>query len=144
LEEKKKSEQSKEEHRRQVREQMKMREEDKRSTILKKIEENDKKVENTQSKLRTERIKKAEESAMKCEDRIETVNRIAKMNEYNKEQLLERIEQDNEKSRKVQMEKQALLAARSQLRRDIEKQKSKVMEEFERMKRKGKFDVSLL
>jgi hypothetical protein len=120
---------------------MEMREEDRKEVVLSKIAENEKKVEKTKSQVQAERVKKAEEATMKREDRVETVNRIAKMQEYNKEQLLERIEQDNEKTRKVQMEKQALLEARSQLRKDIEKQKHKVLEEFERMKKSGKFDV---
>lgn len=141
MEERKRNETSKEAHRRQVREQMEMREEDKRTVVLKKINENEKKVEKTKEKVKTERVKKAEEAAIKREDRVENVNRISKMNEYTREQLLEKIEADNEKSRKVQMEKQALLTARSQLRRDIEQQKSKVLEEFERMKKKGKLDV---
>ena len=141
LEERKRREQEKNKHRVQVREQMEVREEDKRETILLKIAEGEKKLEKTKSKVKIERIKKAEEAAIKREDRVASVNRISKMQEYNKEQLLERIEQDNEKTKKVQMEKRALLEARGQLRRNIDKQKRKVLEEFERMKRRGKFDV---
>ncbi len=86
-------------------------------------------------------MKKSEMVAIKREDREETVNRITRMIEYQKEKLMERIEADNERANRVQLEKAALLATRHNLRKKVDMQKAKVMDEFEKMKRRGKIDV---
>ena len=71
------------------------------------------------------------------------MGRIAKMNDYQRDKLLERIEADNEKAHKVQLEKAALLETRNKLRKQVDRQKAKVLGEFEKMKKRGKIDVVL-
>ena len=78
---------------------------------------------------------------IKKEDREETAKRMAKMEEHKKKQILDRIAADNEKARKIQEEKQALLQARKMARIQIDQEKAKALADFERMKKTGKINV---
>lgn len=98
-------------------------------------------IKYVQRKQQQQRRRKAELAALKREDRQETVNRIGKMNDYQRDKLLERIETDNEKSQRIMQEKAALLETRHKLRKQVDRQKAKVLEEFEKMKKQGKIDV---
>ncbi len=98
-------------------------------------------MDKVKKKLKEEREQKAELQAIKQEDREETVNRIGRMIEYQKEKLLERIEEDGERAKRVQMAKAALLETRHKLRKKVDTQKQQVMSEFEKMKKRGKIDV---
>lgn len=79
---------------------------------------------------------------MKRKDRQETVQRISRINEYQREKIMEKIENDNERSAKIKEEKAALLQTRQQLQKQVELQKAKALEAFEKMKKKGKIDVN--
>ena len=120
---------------------MELLDEGRRATVLSKISTINTKVDKVKTKLEQERIQKAEDIALKREDRQETVKRISRMAEYHKEQLLERIEEDNERTKRVQHEKTALLETRQNLRKKVDLQKTKVLSEFEKMKKRGKIDV---
>jgi hypothetical protein len=78
---------------------------------------------------------------MKKQDRQETVMRIARIQEYQKEKVMEKIESDNERSARILAEKAALLETRQKLRKQVDFQKQRAIEAFERMKKKGKLDV---
>jgi len=132
---------AKDEHRKIVRQQMVLREDERKQTVLGKIDEINTKVQMTQAKRHQERRRKCEQIALKREDREETVNRISRMNDYRKEKLMEKIELDNDRSAKINNEKAALIETRQMLRKKVERQKAKVMEVFEKMKKKGKIDV---
>lgn len=141
IEEKRKRDAAKNDHRQIVKIQMETNEEAKKKAILDKTEEINSKVQKVQSQQKQERKRKAELAALKREDREETVNRITKMNEYRRDKLQEKIETDNDRSAKILSEKSLLVQTRQTLRKKVERQKAKVLEAFEKMKKNGKIDV---
>ncbi|MDR3582048.1 MAG: hypothetical protein P4L67_02110 [Candidatus Pacebacteria bacterium] len=116
-------------------------EESRKNEIRTKMQQTDEMVHSTQARAEKERKKKYSYNVIKRTDRQETVKRISKINDYQREKILERIENDNERAERIRMEKAALLDTRQKLRKEVDLQKTKVLDVFERMKRKGKIDV---
>ena len=81
---------------------------------------------------------------MRRYDREETVKRIQKMAEYQRQKVLEKIEDENEKAKNVRLQKEALLETRKKLRKEVDAQKQNVLLEFEKMKKKGRINVPII
>lgn len=141
--EQEKREKLKNEHRSKVKDTMLIEEEERKERVMQKIGDTEAMIISAHRKKEIERQEKMYNTAVKRADREETVKRIAKMKEYEKEKLLEKIEGDTEKAMKIKREKAALLETRGQLRKQIDNQKARVMTAFEKMKKKGKMDVNM-
>lgn len=87
---------------------------------------------------------KKEQEMLKREEKWQTVERIARAQEYKKSLILEKIEYDNMKTQTLMSEKERLFASRAAIRREADKQKQAIMEQFERMRKKGKLDRGAL
>ena len=74
----------------------------------------------------------------------QTVERIMRVNEYKKHQILVKIQQDNLRGLQLQQQKAELLNARRQARDDAIRIKESMQQKFEIMQTKGNLDVSIL
>ena len=88
-------------------------------------------------------IRKEEES-LRREEKLANVERIARAQEYKKKLILDKIEYDNHKTESLKTEKQRLFSSRAQIRRDADKQKQLIVETFEKMRKRGRLDRSIL
>jgi hypothetical protein len=57
---------------------------------------------------------------------------------------LDKIEYDNSKTENLQAEKKKLFSSRAQIRRDADRQKQLILETFEKMRKRGRLDRSVL
>jgi Lon protease-like protein len=71
----------------------------KKEEVLNRLEETDHKVAQVMSRKQQELMLKREMEALKREDREETVQRIAKINEYQKQLMQEKIQADDLKAK---------------------------------------------
>ena len=87
---------------------------------------------------------KKEQEMLKREEKWETVERIARAQEYKKSLILEKIEYDNLKTQTLMSEKERLFASRASIRREADKQKQAIMDQFKKTRKKGKLDRTAL
>jgi len=73
-------------------------------------------------------------NVIKQTDKLENVKRIQQMQEYQKEKLMEKIQNDTEKANKIKDERSNLLAMRAETRRQMDRQKRQLMDQFEKVK----------
>jgi hypothetical protein len=106
--------------------------------------EKDSTMAKTQSEKDWNLMVKKEMDLIKREDRMENVQRISRATEYHKAKILEKIDFDNMKTVHVKQEKDKLMETRFMVRREADKQKSAIMNVFEKMKKRGKIDNSSL
>jgi hypothetical protein len=78
------------------------------------------------------------------EDRQKTVERIQRQQEYHRNQILKKIEDDNLKSMTLKSEKEQLMEARRAMKKQAIIQKNEINQAFEKMKLKGKMDPNVL
>ena len=62
-----------------------------------------------------------EQEALKREEKIETVQRIARAQEYKKKIIMDKIEYDNSKGESLKLEKERLFSSRAQIRREADR-----------------------
>jgi hypothetical protein len=74
---------------------------------------------------------------LKRSDRKETVERIQKIQQYKREKIFEKIVSEDVRSQQLKAEREALLVARGEMRKQADLQKQKMMETFEKMKTTG-------
>ena len=74
----------------------------------------------------------------------ETVERIMRANEYHKQQILMKIEKDNERGQNLQYQKFELLNTRRNNRDEAGRRKEFMQKKFEVLKRKGDIAVSTI
>lgn len=77
---------------------------------------------------------------MKREERLDTVERISRANEFKKKIVMDKIDNMRIRNDHVQSEKKKMMAHRLKLRSDAEVQKRHMLEQVEIMKRKGNFN----
>eukprot|EP00828_Plagiopyla_frontata_P047618 TRINITY_DN8853_c0_g1_i1.p1 TRINITY_DN8853_c0_g1~~TRINITY_DN8853_c0_g1_i1.p1 ORF type:complete len:324 (-),score=55.19 TRINITY_DN8853_c0_g1_i1:20-991(-) len=70
----------------------------------------------------------------------ENVERMQRMQEYHREQILEKIERDAEKARAIKYEQQEMMTKRMQMRSEIDSNKQHLMDKMEKVK-SGKLDI---
>lgn len=87
---------------------------------------------------------KKEQEMLKREEKWETVERIARAQEYKKSLIMEKIEYDNLKTQTLMSEKERLFSSRASIRREADRQKQAIMDQFEKMRKKGKLDRGAL
>ena len=115
-------------------------EEQRKKHIVDKRQERNYKVEYTHKQREEELKLRKEMENLKRKDRQETVERIAKIQQYKREKVFEKIVQDDMRSMHIRSEKENLLEARKEMRKQADLQKQQMMETFDKMKLKGKVD----
>lgn len=76
-------------------------------------------------------------NALKRKDREEEVIRQQRIQEYERQLVLQKIKEDDEKTKKVYEEKEKLIEARQEIKRQMEKKKERLMKEFVSIKTKS-------
>ncbi len=116
------------------------REEEKVARILREREEKEKVLERVRMKEAEENLLKIEVARQKQEENEYTQNRRQRMEEYRRQKILERIEQDNLRAKAVEDEKSKILQQREKFRMDGLMQKHQILQTFEKIKVTKKFD----
>lgn len=124
----------KESKRRGVKENNDKQLEDKRNFYVSKMQETDDKVLRSQMRKTMELKEKHNIDVLKKTDRRENVERIMKMQEYQREKIMEKILVDNAKAEAIKQERASLLETRLQLKQEIEKNKQDILEKFTKVK----------
>lgn len=114
------------------------------SSILGVAQRKEESMARTANEREWQNMIKKEQEALKREEKIETVQRIARAQEYKKKMILDKIEYDNSKGQAIKQEKQELFSTRATIRREADRQKQKILETFEKMRRKGRLDRGIL
>jgi len=102
----------KEKYRENVRINMIKMEEERKKTINDKRKEQDYKLMSVQQRKEEELRYKKELEYLKRHDRQETVDRIMRIQQYERERVMEKIQGDDIRTQQLKEEKQGLLAAR--------------------------------
>lgn len=126
-----------------VREQIENEKGIQKESIMAKIDIKDEKVKKTKEEIQKARKEKAGAALIERRDKEEAVKKITRIQEYQREQLMTKLEMKDEKAMKIKLEKAALLEARQNLRKQAAIQKHKAMEEFEKLKMKKKNEQSV-
>ena len=124
----------KEAKRRGVKENNDKQLEDKRYFYVSKMQETDDKVIRSQMRKTMELKEKHNIDVLKKTDRRENVERIMKMQEYQREKIMEKILVDNAKAETIKQERASLLETRIHLKQEIEKNKQDILEKFTKVK----------
>ena len=88
--------------------------------IAKRKEEN---MAKTANEREWQNMIRQEQEALKREEKIETVQRIARAQEYKKKIIMDKIEYDNSKGESLKQEKERLFSSRAHIRREADRQK---------------------
>lgn len=132
----------KQQYRETVRKTMFKLEERRKKSIQDKRSTQDHKMMTLQQEREEQMRIKKELEYLKRQDRQETVQRIQRIQDYEKERVLSKIQSDDIRTYQIKAERNSLLAARREMRSQAEKQKEEMMKAFERMQSKGKVNVT--
>ncbi len=116
-------------------------EERRKKSIIDKRNDQDVKMMTAQQIKDLEHRFKKELEYLKRKDRQETVERIQRIQQYEREKVMEKIQSDDVRTLQLKAERNNLLAARREMRSQADKQKEEMMKAFEKMQAKGKIDV---
>lgn len=119
---------------------MKM-EEKRKKHINDKRQSQDFKLMTVQHRKEEQHRYKMELEYLKRRDRQETVERIQRIQQYERDKVLQKIQSDDLRTFQLKEEKSNLLNARIQMRTQADKQKEEMTKAFEKMQAKGKIDV---
>jgi len=97
-------------------------------------------VKKQQQELESRKI----EESLKQMDKQDNVARIFKQQEYQKAQLMAKIQMDNERGKAVQIQKQELLEQRKVIQKQMLAEKEVLMSKFESIQRTGKIPDDLM
>lgn len=139
-ERKRQEEIEKEAKRKSVKETNERQTEEKRNFYLTMMREKDDKVTRSQMRKTMDLKERHNIDVLKKVDRRENVERIMKMQEYQREKIMEKILRDNAKAETIREERANLLETRQKLRQEIEKNKQEIMEKFSKIKQ-GKVSI---
>jgi hypothetical protein len=118
-------------------------EEGKRHELMTKIEKKSMKSEVAKRRLEEERAERIFREFIQNEDKKLNVKRIASQQEYRRDNLDEKIHKDDLRSEKIRMERQEIMHTKQKLRREIDKDKNTILQDFEQIKQ-GKVDPTLV
>ena len=119
-------------------------EQQKKNQIEAKRMEQDLRVYETMEEKSRQTMISKEANNLKRQDRVKTVERIMRQNEYHKEQIQEKILRDNAKAQAIKDQKEEILMQRRKMTKEAIVQKTKINEAFEKMKCKGKMDPNIM
>jgi hypothetical protein len=103
--------------------------------ILDKQRVKDEAVQRLKSKRQKELVLRKTVVEEKRQDRFDAVKRMARQQDYQREKVMDRIQDTYERVQQIHQEKQAIIEQRKKLRLDVETQKKQLIQKFERIKR---------
>jgi len=128
-------EKRKEEARLQVKKNMEEKLQTKINTYLHLMESQEIKQARAEQAQEEEAKKKQNLDALKRFDRLDNVQRKMKMDEYRRQKIQEKIENNNERGEKIKNDRAALLEMRQIIQREMQTNKQALTEKFEKLKR---------
>ena len=138
LEEKRRKGAEKQQHCENIRKNIIKNEERRKKEILKKMKETDEMVIKTKAIIEEERKEKNLDNFLRAKDREAAIRKIENLEEYKIDQLLEKIEMDNERAHKLKEEKDVGYENRQRLRKDMVNRRDRINREFDEMVKTGK------
>lgn len=127
-----------------VRQEMERKQHDRVNSILGVAQRKEEVMVKTANEREWQMMIRKEQEALRREEKQDNVQRIARAQEYKKKIIMDKIEYDSSKADSLRLEKERLFSSRATIRRDADRQKQKILESFEKMRRKGKLDPSIL
>ena len=131
-------EREKQAHIAQVRTRMEAIESDRVSRILEKQTQKDTVIQKTREKQQFEVTLRRNEVEMKRKDRFDAVQKLSRIQDYQKLKVLAKIQSDAERAIEVQRQKELLFEQRRKLRENITAKKKEILEKFEAIKKKNR------
>lgn len=127
----------------QVRVRMQAIESDRVSRILTKQTQKETTIQKIREKQLFEESLKRNEAEMKRRDRFDAVQKLSRIQDYQKLKVLAKIESDAERAGEVQRQKEMLFEQRRRLRESITAKKKEILEKFEDIKKKNRSEAEL-
>ena len=103
-----------------------------------------------QTEVKLERIRQEQAAKLQAKrdrdfhkqmDKEDNIRRIQQIKEMKKRQIMEKIEMDNQRMAQIQAKKQEMMAMKFQLLRELDQQRSAIMDDFEAKKAKNQLDI---
>jgi hypothetical protein len=118
-------------------------ESDRVSRILTKQTQKETTIQKIREKQLFEESLKRNEAEMKRRDRFDAVQKLSRIQDYQKLKVLAKIESDAERAGEVQRQKEMLFEQRRRLRESITAKKKEILEKFEDIKKKNRSEAEL-
>jgi hypothetical protein len=129
-EEKKQREWEKEKKRLDVLKQNEKIMEQRKTVFLHKLNVLDVKTQAAQAKLYKDLQHKKDLDHLKMIDKQDNIERIKQVQEYKRMKILEKLEEDNKRTEQMRLEQEQIIATRQKIRRDMDEQKEKMVNDF--------------
>jgi len=100
------------------------------------MDEKDMKVTRTKQARDEQLQKKHDLDVINRNDRSENVQRQAKMDDYKKQKLMEKIHDAAERGEKIKQDKAALLEMRQIIKREMQANKQSILDRFDKLKKR--------
>lgn len=110
------------------------------SRLMAKRQEMEEKVNKLAEEKEKERVLQTIEKQLQVEEKMQNVERIKRVSDYARSQLLERILDSDDRSREVKARRQALLEARQKIALDSLIRKHRIEQTVERLRRTNDWD----
>ena len=127
-----------------VRQEMERKQHQRVNSILGVAQRKEEVMAKTANEREWQMMIRKEQESLRREEKQDNVQRIARAQEYKKKIIMDKIEYDSSKADSLKLEKERLFSSRATIRREADRQKQKILESFEKMRRKGKLDPSIL
>lgn len=118
-------------------------EEHKKSELMSKIEKKSMKSEIAKRRQEDERAERLFREFIQNEDKKFNVQKIASQQAYRRGMLDEKIHKDDLRSEKIRYERMEIMSTKQKLRREIDKDKQTILQDFEQIKQ-GKVDPGFI
>lgn len=103
--------------------------------VFDKLKQTEDQVRKSKQKQQWEVLIKQEQQNLKRQEREDEVRRVQKMREYQRQQTLMKMKEDDEKTARVFQEKAKLMEARAKMKKEIERKKEVIMRKLEKFKK---------
>lgn len=135
LKAKKKEDEQREMLRKSVKERMEVIEYERVKQVFDKLKQTDEQVKKTKNKQKWEGTVKQEMQNLNRQEREDEVKRVQKMREYQREQTLIKMKEDDAKTARVFQEKAKLMEARAKMKQEMEEKKKFIMKKLEKFQK---------
>lgn len=103
--------------------------------VFDKLKQTDEQVKKTKNKQKWEGTVKQEMQNLNRQEREDEVKRVQKMREYQREQTLIKMKEDDAKTARVFQEKAKLMEARAKMKQEMEEKKKFIMKKLEKFQK---------
>ena len=112
-----------------------------KNELIKQFNMTDMKVATVQKSMKFQLDIKKSMIQLKTSDRHENVERIQNVNEYKRQKLLEKLENDNDRIERMRKEQDAIVAMRQRIRRDMDFKKEQIIKDLQRKQKRQHVEI---